>query len=251
MNRMKLPILLIPLLTLASAPRTFAANDFDARKSEARRALQEKQSDRKAYDTELETQGRALMEAFPDKADGYQMLLLAAKKADPAKQAALLKEIDREGTPASVKSGIASLRSQLDLLGKPLGIQFKGFHGENVDLAAMRGKVVLVDFWATWCGPCVAELPKVKAAYEKLHDRGFEIVGISFDSDRDKLESFVKSKDMPWPQYFDGAGWKNAFGTQYGVRSIPAMWLVDKNGNLADLNGRDRLEEKVEKLLAR
>jgi len=119
-----------------------------------------------------------------------------------------------------------------------------------VDLATLKGKVVMVDFWATWCGPCVGEVPNVKAAYKRLHANGFEIVGISLDSEKDKLENFVKENDMAWPQYFDGQGWTNKISMRYGINSIPAMWLVDKQGKLRDMNGRDGLEEKVQKLLA-
>lgn len=135
-------------------------------------------------------------------------------------------------------------------LGKALGMKFTATDGTEVDLAKMKGKVVLIDFWATWCGPCVAEIPNVKKTYEKLHSKGFEIIGISLDSNEDKLTQFIKKKDMPWPQYFDGKGWKNKISTKHGIRSIPAMWLVDKEGNLVDKKARNDLEEKVEKLLA-
>ena len=147
--------------------------------------------------------------------------------------------------------GLLSCSSNGDAtVGQPLALKFQSVDGHHVDLSKMGGKVVLVDFWATWCGPCVAELPHVKAAYEKLHAKGFEIVGISLDSDKAKLQAFTKQNGMQWSQYFDGKGWKNEISTKFGIHSIPAMWLVDKKGNLVDMQGRQDLEAKVEKLLA-
>ena len=134
--------------------------------------------------------------------------------------------------------------------GKPPDIKFQAVDGRHVDLSKMKGKVVLVDFWATWCGPCVGEIPHVKAAYAKYHAKGFVIVGISLDQDLARLQEFTKAQDMPWPQYFDGKGWGNAISTRFGIKGIPTMWLVDKNGNLADTNARENLEEKIAKLLA-
>ncbi|MEO6785624.1 MAG: TlpA disulfide reductase family protein [Chthoniobacteraceae bacterium] len=135
-------------------------------------------------------------------------------------------------------------------VGQPLDLKFQSVDGHHVDLSKMQGKVVLIDFWATWCGPCVGEIPHVKEAYQKLHAKGFEIVGISLDSDKAALQAFVKKNGMTWPQYFDGKGWKNAISTKFGINSIPRMWLVDKKGNLVDTNGRQDLAAKVEKLLA-
>ena len=134
--------------------------------------------------------------------------------------------------------------------GKPLTMKFKAVDGKDVDLAKLQGKVVLIDFWATWCGPCRAELPNVKAAYDKLHSKGFEIIGVSFDKSKDSLQSFVANEKMAWPQYFDGLFWDNKVGKKYNIESIPTMWLIDKKGNLRDMEARANLAERVEKLLA-
>ena len=88
------------------------------------------------------------------------------------------------------------------------------------------------------------------AAYQKYHDKGFEIVGISFDQDKGALEKYVADNKMPWPQYFDGKGWENAIGTRFGIDSIPAMWLIGKDGVVVTQDGRDDLDGQVGKLLA-
>ena len=129
--------------------------------------------------------------------------------------------------------------TEMDHLGKPLSI------------SAYKGKVVLVDFWATWCGPCIGELPNVKKTYAKHHESGFEIVGISLDSDKDKLTAFLEKQEMPWQEFFDGEGWKNKLAQQYGINSIPATYLLDRDGKVIAKNLRGpALETAVAKALS-
>ena len=126
----------------------------------------------------------------------------------------------------------------------------KDLQGNPLSVAKYKGKLVLVDFWATWCGPCVGELPSVIKAYNKHHADGFEIIGISLDMDVQKLKSFLKTKEIPWAQYFDGKGWQNKLAAKYGIQSVPATFLLDGDGKIIgqDLRG-EALEEALAKAL--
>jgi thiol-disulfide isomerase/thioredoxin len=132
---------------------------------------------------------------------------------------------------------------------KPLDLKFTSVSGKAVDISTLRGKVVLVDFWATWCPPCRGEVPNVVATYKKYHDKGFEIIGISLDQDKNALLAFTKEHDMTWPQYFDGQGWDNKISGGFGITAIPAMWLVGKDGKLITTDAREDLAGNVEKAL--
>ena len=124
--------------------------------------------------------------------------------------------------------------------------------GTPFKLSDYRGKTVLLDFWATWCGPCIAELPHVIEAYQAHHDEGFEIISISLDHDRDALDNFMtKWPAMTWIQVFDGKGWKSRVGQLYGVNAIPHTLLLDKEGKVfaKDLRG-DALSSAVAEILA-
>ena len=128
----------------------------------------------------------------------------------------------------------------------------KDLAGEPLSIAKYRGKVVLVDFWATWCAPCVRELPNVIKAYEKHHGEGFEIVGISLDQEEQKVKDFTKEKGMTWQQFFYGKGWGNKLAVMYGIQSIPATFLLNGEGKIIgkDLRGDD-LEAALTKALAK
>jgi thiol-disulfide isomerase/thioredoxin len=197
-----------------------------------------------------------LADADADKAAkaGASFVRVMAAKDDAAKFDALAEEHEKAFPDFPGNRELESTRKQAAadkvLKEKPLDLKFTSVSGKEIDLSKMRGKVILVDFWATWCGPCMAEMPTVVATYEKLHGKGFEIIGISFDKDKAALEKITKESKMTWEQYFDGEGWKNKFGQQYGINSIPRMWLVDKKGMVVDTNGRKDLEKKIEKLLA-
>jgi thiol-disulfide isomerase/thioredoxin len=135
-------------------------------------------------------------------------------------------------------------------MGRKPEIQFTALDGREVDLAKLKGNVVLLDFWATWCGPCIAGIPELQEVYDKFHNRGFEVVGISLDTDRTALEWFVKEKGLPWPQYFDGKGWDNTIAAKYGIHAVPTLWLVGRDGKVVDQSARFDLTGKVTKLVA-
>jgi thiol-disulfide isomerase/thioredoxin/outer membrane lipoprotein-sorting protein len=123
--------------------------------------------------------------------------------------------------------------------------------GNALKLEEFKGKVVLLDFWATWCGPCKEELPHVKAAYEKYHDKGFEIVGISFDEERKELDDFTVENGMTWRQVFDGKMFDSEANRDFKVKAIPFTLLIGRDGKIAAVNPRTLfLEPAIEKALA-
>jgi peroxiredoxin len=122
--------------------------------------------------------------------------------------------------------------------------------GSPISLDSFKGQYVLIDFWASWCGPCRQENPNVVRIYNDLHDKGFEILGVSFDTSREKWLKAITDDQLTWPHVSDLEGWSNAVGKLYGVRSIPHTVLIDKEGTILAKNIRgDELREKLEELL--
>ncbi len=169
-----------------------------------------------------------------------------------------------QGVAARARAELTKIEAER----KPLEMAFTAVDGRKVDLKDYRGKVVLIDFWATWCGPCIAELPNIKKVYADYHAKGFEIVGISLENARvaptdtpeqvaskqaaamKVLNEFTAKEGLSWPHYFDGAHWKNPFVKQYAITGIPAMFLLDQSGKIVTTTARgEKLEAEVKRLL--
>jgi peroxiredoxin len=182
---------------------------------------------------------------------------------DPAKASEIFAELQKKfpGTKAATaaEAATADLKKQEAALkiqaGLKAGAAFPDFSVKDLDgkpmsVSALKGKVVLIDFWATWCPPCVREIPNVIAAYKKYHSKGFDILGVSLDQDKAALAGFIKKNDMTWPQYFDGQGFDNALAAKYGIQSIPSTYLIDQKGNIIATNLRgEELETAVAKAI--
>jgi thiol-disulfide isomerase/thioredoxin len=194
------------------------------------------------------------IQASPKDDRGGNLLAYAASQLDdqPA-QLQLYRRVvaDYAGSRAAL-SAAGSIR-KVEGVGQPFELAFEeAVSGNPVAMKELAGKVVVVDFWATWCGPCVAEMPTMKELYAKYKDQGVEFIGISLDNadgGLDKLKTFVHEKGISWPQYFQGNGWESKFSTSWGINSIPCIFIVDSAGKLHSTEARGKLETLIPELL--
>jgi thiol-disulfide isomerase/thioredoxin len=197
---------------------------------------------------DMKTAGLAmqLAQAFEQLPGGEPVAMAAFKAFGP--------QFAKSSNPRIKQMGesFAGTLRRLSLPGNPMEIKGTLLNKQPFDQKTLAGKVVLVDFWATWCGPCVAEIPNVLEQYEKYHDKGFEVVGISLDQDRQALEKFITDQKVPWPILFEeseGDGWQHPLATYYGISGIPTVILIGRDGNVITLNARgERLGEELAKL---
>jgi len=124
-------------------------------------------------------------------------------------------------------------KAQLTDIGKAApGFSLPDADGRDIALSSFKGKFVLVDFWASWCGPCRRENPNYLKAWQRFHPKGFDILGVSLDNSRDKWLDAVKKDQLPWTQLADLNGWQNQAATLYGIRGIPMNYLLDQEGKI-------------------
>lgn len=182
--------------------------------------------------------------------------------ADDKAVASLLEQViplfeksdDKDLQSKLTEANLPGMYRRLTLLGKPMKIEGTLLDGKPVDWESYRGKVVLVDFWATWCGPCRAEIPNVLEMYDAYHDQGFDVLGVSLDDTAAAAEKYVAENKLPWSSIFpkneDQRGWSNPLVGYYGITGIPTAILVGKDGNVVNMNARGPvLGEELEKLL--
>jgi thiol-disulfide isomerase/thioredoxin len=174
---------------------------------------------------------------------------------DEKAKAALEKRLLKDFPDSPYATMVQGARHQRAMIGKPFDLEFNdAIKGSTVSIKGLKGKVVVIDFWATWCGPCVAEMPKMKELYAKYHDQGVEFIGVSLDQPKekgglDRLKKFVKENAIPWPQYYQGNYWQSEFSSSWGIHSIPAVFVVDPEGKLYSVEARGKLDTIIPELL--
>ena len=209
------------------------------------------------------------LESYMARSDGRKPEEIAVAKLFLAKGYLMLDKLDEAegplrdvaeggaGIPEKVRNAAAMDLDRIPTLrklavGNPaIGIRAKSTEGKEITLDAYKGKVLLIDFWASWCMPCRQEMPNVKKVYNTFHDKGFEILGVSLDDSRANFRSYIDEQGISWPQIFDGKGWNSEVGKLYAVNSIPATFLIDQSGRIRYRNLRgEELYEAVETLIA-
>jgi thiol-disulfide isomerase/thioredoxin len=191
-----------------------------------------------------------------EKSKASRLFSVALRYAgDEKSQGALKRRIIDEFPETSFAVRLLGAQRRSSAIGQSIDLEFRdAISGAPVSLKSLRGKVVVMDFWATWCEPCISEMPKMKERYAKYHDRGVEFIGVSLDlpekeGGRSALKKFVNEHQIPWFQYYQGNGWQSEFSTYWGIEEIPAVFVVDRSGRLYSVDARRKLDELVSELI--
>lgn len=249
----------------------------------AYKMMEEYEAGAKGYDTEIEKPWKTVMDSTATKEakavaqhqvdslqalkDGYTKTYLVAnipsavsdylyamyenKFTEPEKEI-VLKKMDAGHHYYYYKGMLAEKKAQeATAVGKTYtDLAMPNPQGKTIKVSdyVKKNKYTLIDFWASWCGPCRAEMPTVVKAYNTYHKKGFEVVGVSFDNNKAAWTKAIKTLKLPWPHMSDLKGWGCAAAPIYSIKGIPANVLVDKNGTIVakDLRGEDLLNKLAE-----
>lgn len=209
--------------------------------------------DKKTYDEAVVALNRAIDLSKGRLAKAYFNLGCALIKAGREEEgvAALKTYLEREPSAADAEDA-RSMIANPKLAGEPFarGFRVKSTAGDELSLDKLKGKVVLLDFWAVWCGPCRVEMPEVRKIWKKYSGQQFVIIGVNLDSNRAAFEAYVKQEGLTWPQYYEGLRWDNKLAKLYGVTAIPHTVLIDREGIIKGVGLRGGgLSSKIGELL--
>ena len=199
---------------------------------------------------------KAFLDTYPkaDEAPDALIQLASASEFNAEEEEALkfYKQLAKNFPASDAGKKAAGALRRLDLVGKPLDLQGPGLNGQPLDTAQLKGKTLLVTFWASWAEPVRRDLPDLIKVYQKYHGKDFEIVGVNLDNERADLDAFLKDNPLPWPQVFEPGGIeKSRFASDFGIIALPTMILVDSSGKVINRSIRTaaELDRQIEKLL--
>ena len=195
------------------------------------------------------TSARIFAGEFPQDRRAARLLAEAASLCDnhPAQKRPLVEQALSLSKDETLTQRLQDDILRLDQLGKQVNLNFQSFDGRSVNLADHTGHVVALVFWAAESAPSLLWM-KDFASYAR-EVSGLRVIGVSLDQDRGDLAAAVQSLKLDWPLAFDGKGWQNSIARQFGINSLPTLWLIDKQGRLQTLNARDNYQFRIKELL--